>query len=146
VVLPEAEIERLLDAWPVARLATVTPEGRPHLVPIVFARHAGVLWSPVDAKPKEPGARLARLANVAAEPRVALLLDHYDADWRRLWWIRIDGRAERRGGDPAVEAALRAKYPQYAGTALYAGEPTLLAIQPVRVRSWAAAELPSRAR
>jgi PPOX class probable F420-dependent enzyme len=137
MVLPEAEIERLLDAWPVARLATVAPDGRPHLVPIAFTRHAGALWSPVDGKPKRGGA-LARLANVAAEPRVALLLDHYEDDWRRLWWIRVDGRATQAGGDAAVEAALRAKYPQYGETPLYAGAPALLRVDPVRVTSWSA--------
>jgi len=140
MVLPDAEIERLLDAWAVARLATVAPDGRPHLVPIVFARHAGALWSPVDGKPKQ-GGELARLANVAAEPRVAVLLDHYDADWRRLWWIRVDGRAVLAGGDAAVEAALRAKYPPYRETPLYAGAPALLRIEPERVTSWAANEL-----
>lgn len=182
VRLPEAEIERLLATWPVARLATVAPDGRPHLVPIVFARHAGALWSPIDAKPKggeagragagrsaagrgpEPAGgaeadvarrtpRLARVANVAAEPRVSVLLDHYDDDWRRLWWIRVDGRATLVGGDPGAEAALRAKYPQYRETPLYAGAPALLRIEPERRTSWAASpladavrggELPSR--
>jgi PPOX class probable F420-dependent enzyme len=142
--LPDAEIERLLDAWPVARLATVAPDGRPHAVPIVFARHGGALWSPVDGKPKASAA-LARLAHVAAEPRVAVLLDHYDADWRRLWWIRVDGRAAQVGGDAGAEAALRAKYPQYGATPLYAGAPALLRIEPVRVTSWRASELPSEA-
>jgi hypothetical protein len=172
VRLPEAEIERLLATWPVARLATVAPDGRPHLVPIVFARHAGALWSPIDGKPKTgsagaagPGAggaaggvarrtpRLARVANVAAEPRVSVLLDHYDDDWRRLWWIRVDGRAALVAGDPGAEAALRAKYPQYRETPLYAGAPALLRIEPERCTSWAASdpadaggrgELPSR--
>jgi PPOX class probable F420-dependent enzyme len=137
VRLADAEIERLLDAWPVARLATVAPDGRPHLVPIAFVRHAGALWSPVDGKPKASAA-LARLAHVEREPRVAVLLDHYDADRRRLWWVRVDGRAERCGGDAAVEAALRAKYPQYRETPLYAAEPTLLRIEPGRVSSWRA--------
>lgn len=160
--IPDADIERLLDTWPVARLATVAPDGRPHVVPIVFARCAGALWSPVDGKPKTlaPGsAALARIAHIEREPRVALLLDHYDADWRRLWWIRIDGRAERRGGDAAVEAALRRRYPQYCApqdaqsgassgtavgeTSLYAGPPALLRIEPLRITSWAAGELSS---
>jgi len=144
VPLADPEIERLLDSWPVARLATVAPDGRPHLVPIVFARHAGALWSPVDGKPKKAGGRvLARLAHIAREPRVSVLLDHYDTDWRRLWWIRVDGRAERGGGAAAVEAALRAKYPQYRETPLYAGPPALVRIEPERVTSWAAGELPS---
>jgi PPOX class probable F420-dependent enzyme len=139
--VPPDELEHLLDTWPVARLATVAADGRPHLVPIVFARHDGALWSPVDGKPKQrrrDGAALARIENVAHEPRVTLLLDHYDADWRRLWWIRIDGRAERRGGEAAVEAALRLRYPQYRETPVYSGPPTLLRIEPLRITSWAA--------
>lgn len=146
--IPADEIDRLLDRWPVARLATVAADGRPHVVPIVFVRHDGALWSPVDGKPKRQrrdGAVLARLAHIAREPRVALLLDHYDADWRRLWWIRVDGRAEQRGGHAAVEAALRLRYPQYGETPVYVGEPTLIRIDPVRITSWAAGELSSKA-
>ena len=72
-----------------------------------------------------------------------------DADWRRLWWVRVDGRASRVGGDAGAEAALRAKYPPYRSgeTPLYAGDPALLRIEPVRVVGWAASpaacELPS---
>ncbi len=146
--LPEAEIERRLDTWPVARLATVAPDGRPHIVPIVFVRHDGALWSPIDGKPKRRlrnGAVLARLAHIAHEPRIALLLDHYDEDWRQLWWIRIDGRAEQRGGDAAVEAALRLRYPQYRETPVSVGAPTWIRIEPVRVTSWAAGAVSSTA-
>lgn len=147
--LPPDEIERLLDTWPVARLATVAPDGRPHLVPIVFVRHEGAVWSPVDGTPKRAprreGAVLARLAHIAHEPRVAMLLDHYEADWRRLWWIRIDGRAEPRGAHAGVEAALRLRYPQYRETPLFGGPPTLVRIEPVRVTSWTAGAVSSTA-
>jgi len=64
----------------VARLATLTPGGRPHLVPVTFAVDGDVIYSAVDAKPKRT-TRLARLRNIAAEPRVAMLADHYEADW-----------------------------------------------------------------
>ena len=81
----------LFAAARVARLATVTPEGRPHLVPVVFAVTGDVVHIAVDAKPKRTMA-LRRLANVAANPSVALLADHYDdADWSALWWVRADG-------------------------------------------------------
>lgn len=133
--IPEAEVERLLDAWPVARLATTAPGGAPHVVPIVFARANGALWSPIDGKPKR-GDRPARVRNVVHEPRVALLLDHYDPDWRRLWWIRVEGRAELVSGDEAAEFALRAKYPQYREVPLYAGEPLLIRVVPSRIASW----------
>ena len=135
----EAEIERLLDAAPVARLATVAPDGRPHLVPIVFARSGGALWSPIDGKPKR-GGPLARQRNVEHEPRVAVLVDHYDADWRALWWIRVDGRASLVHGDAAAEAALRAKYPQYRDVALYAAERLLIRIEPTGTATWGLAE------
>jgi PPOX class probable F420-dependent enzyme len=139
--LPDAEIDALLDAWPVARLATSAPDGRPHLVPIVFARSGGALWSPIDGKPKRSAA-LARVRNIERDARVALLLDHYDAEWSRLWWIRVDGRASLVGGDASAEAALRAKYPQYRSVPLYAGEPRLLRIGCERVTSWSAGAQP----
>lgn len=138
-------MERLLDVWPVARLATLAPSGAPTLVPVVFARSAGRLWTPVDGKPKR-ARELARIANVRRDPRVALLLDQYEADWSALWWLRIEGDAEvvegaEGPGVATASAALRRKYPQYAETPLFraGGAPaTLLAIAPRRVRSWAA--------
>ncbi|HEX4018466.1 MAG TPA: TIGR03668 family PPOX class F420-dependent oxidoreductase [Frankiaceae bacterium] len=75
----------------VARLATADATGRPHLVPIVFAVAGDTVYSAVDAKPKRSRA-LRRLANVRANPAVALLVDHYDDhDWSTLWWVRADG-------------------------------------------------------
>ena len=100
----------------VARLATLGA-GQPHLVPVVFAVCDGALWVPVDGKPKRH-TRLKRLENIRANPRVCLLIDHYEEDWRALWWVRVDGQAsvvERHddGFDDAL-AALGDKYPQYA--------------------------------
>lgn len=131
----EDEIESLLDTWPIARLATVRSDGAPHLVPVVFARAGGALWSPVDGKRKRGGA-LARVRHVLREPRVSLLLDAYESDWRRLWWLRVDGTASLVHGDAAAEEALRAKYPQYGATPLYAAEPLLIRIEPIAVASW----------
>jgi PPOX class probable F420-dependent enzyme len=144
--LPDDAVAGLLERWPVARLA-ITRAGRaPLLLPVVFVSAAGALWSPIDGKPKS-GAALARLAALRAAPRVSLLLDHYDAAWRRLWWLRVEGdaslesaRPESLPALPGVEAALRRKYPQYAGTPLFAGDPTLLRIVPLRTASWCAGE------
>lgn len=103
----------------VGRLATVTDEGRPHLVPCCFAldEHAGgdVVYSAVDAKPKSTRA-LRRLANLEANGAAALLVDHYDEDWDRLWWVRVDGRGRVVEGGSQRERALdllAAKYEQY---------------------------------
>ena len=85
------------------------------------------------------------LANARAEPRVALLLDAYDDDWSRLWWLRIDGEARVvEGAEPAAEAALRAKYPQYATTPLFAAGPCWLRIAPLRTTSWSASPAAAR--
>ncbi len=143
--LPKSAIERLLDTWPVARLATLTPEGRPHQVPIVFARVHGLLWSPIDAKPKAP-VELARVRHLRANPAASLLLDDYAEDWSRLWWLRVDATARvvepaTLEADTDVAAAvgtLRAKYPQYARVAVLRDPPVLLELRPLRIESWCA--------
>jgi PPOX class probable F420-dependent enzyme len=99
----------------VARLATVSPDGRPHLVPIVFALVGATIHTAVDAKPKRTR-NLKRLANIAADPRVSVLADHYDEDWTQLWWVRADGLARVAEGSAEAVAALRARYPQYRET------------------------------
>jgi len=148
--LPEPLVERLLAAWPVGRLATLAADGRPHLVPVVFAWHEGALWSPIDGKPKRGatagGRALARERNLVRDPRAALLLDSYGADWTALWWIRVDGRgalcrAQVQGGAGAA-AALRAKYPQYGSVPLFADEsaPRLVRLVPERITSWIASD------
>jgi PPOX class probable F420-dependent enzyme len=76
----------------VARLATVRADGSPHLVPICFALAGDTLYSAVDHKPKR-SVELQRLANIASNPRVTLLADHYTEDWSTLWWVRADGTA-----------------------------------------------------
>ena len=139
--LERAEIERILAVWPIARLATLAADGRAELVPIVFAESGGALWSPIDGKPKR-GGELARARNLRADPRVCVLLDRYDANWERLWWLRLDGRAglvAAGAAGPAV-ASLRAKYPRYASgaTPLFAGEPTLIRISVERRIGWRA--------
>jgi PPOX class probable F420-dependent enzyme len=143
VRLPAHAVAAILDRWPVARLATLGPDGRPALVPIVFVRAAERIWSPVDAKPKS-GRELERLRNVRRDPRVALLLDHYGPDWEQLWWLRLEGRARACSRDEldaaALERALRAKYPQYAQLPVFAGEPAALEIRIERTLGWCASE------
>ena len=100
---------------PVAHLATAGPDGRPHLVPVVFAVHEQTVYTAVDAKPKTTQ-RLRRLTNIEGNPRVSLLVDHYDDDWSQLWWARADGQAVVRDDDEALteaRAALGARYPQH---------------------------------
>lgn len=90
--MDELELRHRFASSPVARLATVRPDGRPHLVPVVFALVDDVIFTAVDAKPKK-SARLQRLVNLELEPRCSLLVDHYEDDWSTLWWVRADGEA-----------------------------------------------------
>ena len=123
----------------VARLATLRPDGAPHLVPVVFAVVEDVVYSAVDAKPKRTTA-LRRLANAAADPRVSLLADAYAEDWSRLWWVRADGTARvlDAAGEEGREAVDRlvARYPQYLA-ARPAGP--VLAVDVARWTGWSAA-------
>lgn len=95
-------------------LATLGPHGAPELVPVVFAPTGErTLVTPIDQKPKSTR-RLRRLDNIAADPRVALLAQHWDDDWSRLWWVRAEGhaRVEEAAGEDAVEALVD-RYEQY---------------------------------
>jgi PPOX class probable F420-dependent enzyme len=118
---------------PVLRLATVSAEGKPHVVPCTFAVDAaGRIVIGIDNKPKA-SANLRRLTNIAENPRVSLLADHYSHDWEQLWWARADGIAtiERAGADHAAHwQLLRARYPQYQGQVL--GGPVIV----VQVATW----------
>jgi PPOX class probable F420-dependent enzyme len=105
-----------LDGARVARLATVRPDGRPHLVPVTYAFAApDLLVSAVDHKPKR-STELQRLRNVEAHPEVSLLVDGYDDDWSRLWWVRVDASATVVRDEPsrtALAAALVGRYDAY---------------------------------
>lgn len=111
---PEEARARFEEA-PVARLATVRPDGAPHIVPVTFAIDGAAIVTAVDGKPKR-GTPLRRFENVAVNPSVSVLVDAYDEDWARLWWARADGRATIAADGAELEralAALRARYPQY---------------------------------
>lgn len=144
--IPDDEIDAILETHPVARLAVRAGREGVFQVPVVFARSGGRLWSPVDAKPKA-GGELARVRHIREHPRVSLLLDHYDDDWSRLWWLRVDGEAEivqaASASDKQLVAAVRAleaKYPQYNRTAVLREPATMIAIRPLRLVSWRAAD------
>ena len=96
----------------VARLATVRPDGSPRVVPICFVLDGDTLYTAVDEKPKRTR-RLARLRDIEGDPRVEVLIDYYDEDWSRLWWVRLRGRGRIVDQDERAVALLVRKYPQY---------------------------------
>jgi len=111
----EARWRAHLAAARVGRLATVRPDGAPHVVVCCFVVEGDRVWTAIDAKPKS-GAPLQRLANVRANPRASLLVDHYEEAWEALWWVRVDGTAavlESGNEEERAIAALTARYAQY---------------------------------
>jgi PPOX class probable F420-dependent enzyme len=113
--MDEARCRAHLAAARVGRLATVRPDGGPHVVVCCFAVEGDRVWTAIDAKPKS-GGPLQRLENVRANPRASLLVDHYEEDWERLWWVRVDGAAavlEDGNEEERAIATLTARYPQY---------------------------------
>jgi PPOX class probable F420-dependent enzyme len=117
----------------VGYLGTTGIDQQPHLVPVTFAVIDDRIVTAVDQKPKSTTA-LRRLRNIAENPLAAVLCDHYDEDWRRLWWVRADGSAriaDDRATEDATLAALQSKYPQYRD------DPPRGPILVVTVGSWA---------
>lgn len=127
----------LLASARVAALASLAPDGRPHIVPVVFALDGPDIVTAVDSKPKT-SAKLARIANIERDPRVSVLAQSYSEDWAGLWWVRVDGRATVEEAGPQCErslAALRERYWQYEAVAL-PGPAIRVAVQ--RVTGWRA--------
>ncbi len=129
-----------LAAGRVAHLATTTRAGTPHIVPVVYAYDGERIYTPLDEKPKRvPPLQLKRVRNILDQPRVVLLVDHYDEDWSRLAWARVDGRARIvRGGKTHAAAItlLRDKYPQYRAMDLEARP--LIVITVTKIVAWEA--------
>ena len=132
-----------LDQQGVARLATVETDGRPHVVPVCFARVGVRLYVAIDAKPKRGNPRdLKRLQNIRAHPLVTLVVDHYDDDWRRLRWLMVRCAAtilEEGDERAAALAALEQRYPQYASMGLARLGLPVIALEPSSASRWSAA-------
>jgi PPOX class probable F420-dependent enzyme len=119
----------------VGHLATSGPDGRPHVVPICFDTHQETLYFAVDNKPKRT-TDLKRLKNIAANPAVSVLVDHYEDDWTKLWWVRVDGTARIVNDEAEIDRAielLMKRYPQYRRTR---PEGPVVAISIDRISGW----------
>lgn len=133
------EIHARVDAARVARLATLDPDKVPHVIPICFVCDGAVFYSAIDRKPKRVApTELTRLRNIRESPQVALLVDEYDEDWTRLWYVLVRGEAEVVSEPAEQERAihlLRAKYQQYDVNMLVDDAPVLRII-PERITTW----------
>jgi PPOX class probable F420-dependent enzyme len=134
-------VQKILKKARVARLATLDGKNRPHIVPICFVYDGKLFYTAIDRKPKRvKRERLARLRNIRAVPRIALLIDEYDENWTQLWYILIRGKAKLMPKSAHEEHArairkLRAKYQQYA-EGMLADDAPIIRITPERATVW----------
>jgi PPOX class probable F420-dependent enzyme len=139
--MDRAEAVRRLTASKVGSIATVRPDGSPHVVPFVFVvSETGdglVIYWCVDDKPKQ-SRELQRLVNVRAHPAVEIEVNRYDDDWAQLWWVRASGIAREVTSVDEQERALIALATKYAPYAAHPPSGPVVAIQVERVAGWAA--------
>ncbi|AEF40751.1 TIGR03668 family PPOX class F420-dependent oxidoreductase [Hoyosella subflava] len=139
--LPPDSPRQRFAAAKVARLATVRPDGTPHVVPITFAVADEDVVTAIDSKPKRTN-NLQRLRNLRTNPAVSLIVDHYDDDWNRLWWVRVDGLGRIAEDGPERARALKAlveKYSQYSADP--PAGPAII-IEPAGWTAWSAHSAP----
>ena len=129
---------QILSSARVGHLATADAEGTPHVIPVCFATDGRVIYSVLDQKPKRASlTRLRRIKNILANPQATLVVDHYEEDWSRLWYLLVMGRAELllEGEEhTAAVGILRGKYQQY--QAMDIDRNPVIKITPSRVVSW----------
>lgn len=139
------EVRVFLEAARVGHMATVDAEGAPSVVPICFGIQGERLYSVIDEKPKTQSVmRLKRVRNLLGDPRLAVVVDHYDDDWSRLGWVLLRGRAAILAPGAEQREALgllRGKYPQYRKMALQ-GAP-VIRMQIDSVRRWGSLAIPA---
>ena len=135
--LSDAQIA-LLNETLVGHLATADADGRPYVVPFCFVCAGGQIYSVLDAKPKVSELRrLRRVRNILDNPRVSVVIDHYESDWSKLWFLLVQGTAElieRCSEHGSALELLRAKYPQYRQMDLE--DNPMIRITPERVTGW----------
>jgi len=147
ITLIDPGLRRRIARARVGHLAT-SDGTRPSVVPVCFVLLGDTLYQAIDAKPKSLGAgQLRRVRNVQVNPKAALLIDHYVEDWRRLWWVLLQGRARLLATGAEQERAiksLRRKYIQYRTTTPLTSSALVIALDVARLRHWRASVGPSR--
>lgn len=136
-------VETFLRTGRVARLGTTDAGGQPLVVPVCYAFDGEYCYSALDAKPKRvPADRLKRVRNIQENPRVCLVVDHYEEDWSRLRYVILQGRAELLTSGPELSRAVNLlldKYPQYRAMRLDQNSTLVIKIAPERVIQWSSA-------
>ena len=140
LTLDDPGVQRFLSLSRVAHLATAGIDAAPHAVPLCFWFDGDNFYFVIDEKPKrQTGLKLKRMRNIAANSRVALVIDHYEEDWSQLAYVLVSGHASVVEDQEEYMLALRHlrdKYPQYRNMALTRETNLMVRIEPARVHIW----------
>ena len=130
--------DRFLRSARTGHLATADATGQPHVIPVCYVFDGESVYSVLDAKPKTtPLRQLRRVRNILANPRVSLVVDHYEEDWTSLQYVMVTGDAGLlESGEEWGRAIvmLREKYPQYQQMDL--AQSPVIKIVPARFVPW----------
>jgi len=140
IVEPSRKQREILESARVARMATVDEAGKPHIVPICYAFVSGLIYTPIDKKPKSVSAdTLKRINNIRSNPYISFIVDKYYEDWSRLYFLKLSGLASLiEKGDEYENSLLSLceKYSQYRDMDLLNLGLPLIKISPQRIVSW----------
>lgn len=137
--LAEHEARARLAAHDHGILCTVHPARGVDAVPVAYAVDGDHVGVPVDTVKPKASTRLQRERNLEADPRAALIVEHWDpADWARLWWVRAELRWQVRADAKLTSVLadrLADRYAQYRDRPFA----RLLVLRIVGVSGWAGA-------
>jgi PPOX class probable F420-dependent enzyme len=142
MILSNDKEREFISSHRVARMATADRSGRPLVVPICYTFDGGILYTPIDGKPKRvPVGELKRIRNITENPNVSIVVDDYSEDWTKLCYVIIHGRAELiESGEEYLRSIrlLYEKYPQYEKMNLSELNLPVIKVVPHRIVSWGA--------
>lgn len=118
-------------------LATVHQVRGVDAVPVVYAVHHGCVVLPIDRIKAKRTLTLQRVRNITRDSRCLLLIEGWEEDWTRLWWVQVHGRAAILDS-VTTERALKVlieRYPQYGREGAVVAA---LGLWPQRLSGWAA--------
>lgn len=137
---PSVNQTEILEAARIGRMATVDNNGMPHLVPICFVYTSGLLYTPIDKKPKTTSVNsLKRIQNINSNPNTSFLIDKYYEDWDRLYFLKISATSSLIDSGDEYENALMSlceKYPQYQDMDLLNLGLPVIKLTPLKIVSW----------
>jgi PPOX class probable F420-dependent enzyme len=94
----DRKILDLITSARIGHLATASSNLQPYLTPVVFVIEQKSIFIPLDDKPKTATIKqLKRVKNITENPRVSFLVDHYEEDWKMLWFVMLIGHATLLG-------------------------------------------------